>query len=244
MENRWHEIWDNRKSNLQEIDFNDEQALILELKRIIGLDALGKGSAIAFSEIRDEYEDLKNHLQIKNSEQGGSVFEVGVGSGANLYFFRKEGFAVGGADYSEKLLEITKEVIGVENLIECIHCEASEIPTDIKYDAVFAAGVFQYFKDIAYVEEVLDRMLMKAKSSLAVIRVPAWETKEEFLKYRRAQNKNYDEMYKDTPHLFISKKFFTEYAKKHNLTYKFAHHYIKNFWNNDFIFNCFLYKND
>lgn len=173
---------------------------------------------------------------------GGAVFEVGCGSGANLYFFKKDGFKVGGSDYAENLLSVTKKVIGAENLIECIAGEASDLPTDKKYDAVFAAAVFYYFSDLNYVEKVLDIMVAKAKRSVGLTRMLNAETKEDYLKYRREHTKNYDELYKNLPKLFISKDFFREYAARNNLEIKFPKHHIEGFWNEPFNFDCFMYK--
>ena len=141
------------------------------------------------------------------------------------------------------MLDVAKKVIGVENLIECIAGEATDLPTEIKYDAVFSTGVFQYFSDLNYVEKVLDRMVAKARRSVGILRVLNADTKDDYLKYRREYTKNYDELYKDLPKLFIAKDFFREYAAKNNLEIKFDQHHIEGFWNEAFNFDCFLYKN-
>lgn len=62
MTNNWQQIWNNRKNNLGEISAADEQALIIELKRIVGWDGFGKGTNIAFEEFRKEYEFIKENL--------------------------------------------------------------------------------------------------------------------------------------------------------------------------------------
>ena len=239
MENHWQELWNNRKINLEDLKAEDEERLILELKRIVGWDF--KNTSIAVDEFRKEYEYLKANLSL--SYVAESVFEVGCGSGANLYFFRKDGFKVGGSDYAKNLLDITKKVIGEENLVECIVGEAIDLPTEIKYDAVFAAAVFYYFSDLSYVEKVLDRMVAKARRSIGITRILNADTKEEYLKYRREHVRNYDELYKDLPKLFISKDFLREYAAQNNLTIKFSSHHIEGFWNEPFNFDCFMYKN-
>lgn len=141
------------------------------------------------------------------------------------------------------MLDVAKKVIGVENLIECIAGEATDLPTEIKYDAVFAAGVFQHFPDLAYAEKVLDRMVDKARRSVGILRVLNADAKDDYLKYRREHTKNYDELYKNLPKLFIAKDFFREYAAKNNLEIKFDQHHIEGFWNEAFNFDCFLYKN-
>ena len=145
-------------------------------------------------------------------------------------------------DYSANLLAVAKKVIGGENFIESVIGEASELPTDVKYDAVFAGGAFGYFPDLNYAEKVLDLMLEKATKTIATVRMLKEEKKDDYIKYRRAHDKNYDERYKDLPKLFISKKFFIDYAAKHNLHVTFPHHHIEGFWNNEFNFDCFMYK--
>lgn len=236
MGNHWQELWNNRKINFDKLSAKDESALILELKRVVGWDF--KNAAIAVEEFKKEYEYLKKNLVINT----GTVFEVGCGTGANLYFFKKDGFKVGGSDYAENLLAITKKVIGEENLIECVAGEAADLPTEIKYDAIFSAAVFCYCSDLAYVERTLNRMLAKSRQSIGIMRVLDKNTEEEYFKYRREHIKNYDELYKDLPKLFISKDFFRQYADKNNLEIKFDQHHIEGFWNEPFNFDCFMYK--
>ena len=240
MENHWQELWNNRKINSDKISAEDERQLIMELKRIVGWDF--KNSSVNFGEFRKEYNYIKENLGF-TGDATGTVFEVGCGSGANLYFFKKDGFKVGGSDYAENLLNVTKKVIGAENLIECVVGEAADLPTKIKYDAVFAAAVFYYFSDLSYAEKVLDHMVAKANLSVGILRMLNEDTKDDYLKYRRAHVKNYDELYKNLPKLFISKNFFKEYAAKNNLKVSFPKHHMEGFWNEPFNFDCFLHKN-
>ena len=124
MENHWQQLWNGRTINFDELNAQDERRLISELKRIVGWDF--KNSHVDVDEFRREYEYLKTNLRV----DGGSVFEVGCGTGANLYFFRKDGFKVGGSDYAQNLLDVAEKVIGAENFVECIAGEASQLPTD------------------------------------------------------------------------------------------------------------------
>ena len=240
MENHWQELWNNRKINFEELNAQDEARLIIELKRIVGWDF--KDASIAVDEFRKEYGYIRSNLGLSGNMFRGGIFEVGCGSGANLYFLRKDGFKVGGSDYAENLLDVAKKVIGAENLVECIAGEAVDLPTKIKYDAVFAAGVFYHFPDLNYVEKVLDRMVAKAKRSVGILRILNADTEADYFKYRRERVKNYDELYKNLPKLFISKDFFREYAARNNLEIKFDQHHIEGFWNEPFNFDCFLYK--
>lgn len=102
--------------------------------------------------------------------------------------------------------------------------------------------MFQYFGTLEYTEKVLDKMLLKANKSIGILRILDKETEENYVAMHRENNPNYDEKYRETPHLFISKNFFKNYAEKNDLDYKFDKCNIKNFWNDPFIFDCFLYK--
>lgn len=239
MANRWQELWNNRQTHLDSIDMNDKQQVILELKRMVGWDHFGKDSDVVFEEFQKEYEYIKQNLELPVT---GNVFEVGCGSGSNLYFFSRDGYKVGGSDYAENMLAVVDRVIGVDNLLECVCDDAADLNTDIKYDAVFAAAVFQYFNDIDYAEKVLNRMVAKSNKSVGIIRMFKAETKDEYIKYRRETTPNYDELYKDLPKLFLSEEFFRNFAAKNNLRVKFDHLHIKDFWNDPYIFDCFLYK--
>ncbi len=239
MKNRWQEIWNNRDSKLNEIDKNDTEKIVLELKRIVGYDFFGKKSDITFNAFKNEYEYLKENLKIST---GGEVFELGCGSGANLYFFKQDDFKIGGADYSENLLKVAKEVISEENFIECVCCEASEIPIDVKYDAVFSGDVFNYFSNLNYAEKVLNKMLLKTKKSIGLLTLLDENKKDEYFKLRRENIKNYDKLYKDLPKLFFTKEFFKDYAAKNNLEIKFDKNHMEGYWNGEFSFDCFMYR--
>lgn len=239
MENRWHDIWSNRDSKLESIDRNDPEQLILELKRIVGFDFFGKGGSLTFEAFRAEYEIIRDNLRLP---KGGSVFEVGCGSGANLWFFKNDGYRVGGMDYAANLIEITEKVLGRENMIESLVGEASELPVEKKYDAVFSMGVFIYFNDLAYAERVLDRMLEKSKKSLGIFQLLDAEKEEEYHAHRRANVENYEEHYKGLPKLFYSREFFREYAAKHRLKAEFYRDELAGYWNAPFEFNCVMFR--
>ena len=86
MENHWQEIWNNRKVNVDELSSEDETRMILELKRIVGWDFYGKKSSVSVEEFKKEYNYLKENLGLTD-KTSACVFEVGCGSGTNLYRF-------------------------------------------------------------------------------------------------------------------------------------------------------------
>lgn len=154
----------------------------------------------------------------------------------------KAGFEVGGMDYSDALIKILKTVPTLENLRECICDEAINMPVDVKYDAVLSSGVFSYFYDLKYAETVLEKMFQKSNESIGILHIHNSEKEKEFLNFRRQLTPNYDERYKGLPNLFYSKNFFTNFAEKNNLKIKFTESFLDGFWNNPYIYNCFMYK--
>lgn len=202
MENKWHEIWEKRSANLTGIDKADYQAVFAELKRINGFDITDGG--IPIKALIEQYEDTKMKTKV---EQGGTLFEVGCGCGANLYMFQHDGVQVGGLDYSQALIDIMQEIIPKDNLRECICDEAINMPVDIKYDAVLSNSVFSYFPGVGYAEQVLLKMLAKANHSIALLDVHDAEKKEAFIAYRVKNTENYEERYKDLPKLFYPRNF-------------------------------------
>ena len=156
--------------------------------------------------------------------------------------FQHDGVQVGGLDYSQALIDIMQEIIPKDNLRECICDEAINMPVDIKYDAVLSNSVFSYFPGVGYAEQVLLKMFVKANHSIALLDVHDAEKKEAFIVYRKKNTENYEERYKDLPKLFYPRKFFEDFAAKHQLRIKFYRSKVEGYWNNDFIYNVYMYK--
>ncbi len=168
-----------------------------------------------------------------------SVFEVGCGSGANLYLFEQDGVRCGGIDYSQGLIGSARKVLKSEDLL----CdEAVNLPIDIIYDSVFSMGVFSYFENEDYAYAVLEKMCKKARHSIGLMDIHDIEKRDNFIAYRKKNTKDYEERYKDLPKHFYSKDFFLDFAFQHDMDIKFTSYDLDNYWNNDFVFNCYMYK--
>ena len=235
MSNNWQKIWESRKDTLYGIDMTNYREVFVALKRINGFDVNGFPSV---DSLLQQYENTKKSF---NLAQGGKIFEVGCGAGANLYLFARDGFEVGGLDYSATLIDIARKVIPAENLSELVCAGADELPTDKKFDAVFSSGVFAYFDDFAYAERVLEKMLLKSRRSIAVLAVYDKDFEEAHMNHRRRIIKNYDERYKDLPKLFYPRKFFEDFAARHDLSIRFAKNELEGYYGNpEFIYHCFM----
>lgn len=236
MSNRWKEIWENRNLNDNIISSNNIKDIFLESKRCNGFDVVNEG--LTYEALFEQYKYIKRNL-FDNCDNTPSVFEVGCGSGANLFLFENEGFECGGIDYSSSQIESAKKILKSHEL----YCdEAKNLNTNKKYTAVLSNSVFSYFQDENYARSVLDKMLEKSTYSIGIIDIHDKEKEKEFIEYRRKTVKNYDEKYKDCKKLFYTKDFFIKYAKENNLKIVFKESQMENYWNNNFIFDCYMYK--
>ena len=233
--NNWQQIWNNRKDTLATVDAKNFRAVFAELKHIDGFDL--NGGADVESLIR-QHENLSDAL---NLSAGQTVFEVGCGAGANLYLFARDGFTVGGLDYSATLLDIARKVLPAEKISELICAEADELPTTKIYDAVFSNSVFAYFDDLDYARRVLEKMLLKSRRTIAVLDVYDADFEAELTAERRRTIANYDERYKDLPKLFYPRKFFEDFAAHHALKISFAANELNDYVNAPFTYHCFMH---
>lgn len=215
----------------------DTRETFLELKRCDGFDVLEGG--VPYESFLQQYHDMLDHLRISAP---ASAFEVGCGAGANLYLLWKDGFTIGGMDYSEALISILQRVFPSGVMKECITDEASNLPTEQKYDVVFSNGVISYFPDLAYAEVVLEKMLAKTKRSIGLLDVHDPEKQQAFIAYRKAHVENYEERYKGLPKLVYPRSFFEAFARKHDLELEFTELPMPGYWNNDFVYQCYLHR--
>lgn len=239
--NNWKEIWGKRFADKKILLKGEKRDIFLELKRSNGFDVYEEDAPGYDAWIR-QYNQIKHELAFDKDKETltlGSVFEVGCGSGANLYLFECDGISCGGLDYSENLIKSASQVLTSDDLT-C--AEAINMKTDIKYDAVLSNSVFSYFPDETYALSVLEKMYQKARHSIGIIDIHDIDKKEAFITYRKDSIKDYEERYKNLPKLFYSKKFFIDFASENGMDIKFSISDVDNYWNNNFVFNCYMYK--
>lgn len=92
-----------------------------------------------------------------------------------------------------------------------------------------------------YAERVLEKMCEKSKYAIGMIDIHDIEKKEEFTVYRWWIVENYDERYKNLPKLFYAKDLFESFARKHHMNIRFVESNMKGYWNNQFVFLCYIY---
>lgn len=85
-------------------------------------------------------------------------------------------------------------------------------------------------------------MFEKTNYSIGLIDVHNIEKKDDFIAFRRKMIENYDEKYENLNKLFYSKQLFIDFAEQHGLRIEFSDSVVENYWNNQFVFNVFMYK--
>ncbi|MGN7478787.1 methyltransferase [Solibacillus silvestris] len=227
----WDRIWSTKEKI--EVDKFSGENLFLKLKEINGFDIVD--GALNYRSFLQQHNQVLSKLKYLKFS---SVFEVGCGSGANLLLFDKN-LTLGGLDYSQSLIETANQVV---NLQEMQLGEAKDLDSSLKYDILYSNSVFSYFPDLKYAEDVLNKIYEKTIKAIVIIDIHNIDYEEDYLNYRRSIIKNYDELYKGLNKLFYSKKFFEEFALKNNMKIEFAESTMKGYWNNKFVFNCYMYK--
>ncbi len=233
--NQWKRIWESKGDGFQKRE--DVFEMFCELKRANGFDV----------QVDEEY--YRNFwLQWKEMEKNirrlcgsyESVYEAGCGSGVNLYLFRELcGIReLGGCDYSQSLLKVAESILPQTELL----CrEAAELEAEPKYDVVLSESVFQYFYDADYGMRVLEKMYAKAKKLIVVTEIHDIDKKEALLARRRAAVENYDELYKGLDKTFYSKGAFEAFAKERGAAVEFVNPKNDSYWNNDYVFDCYIH---
>lgn len=238
--NDWKNVWENK--NVCGLDLNrDEFSVFCDLKKADGFDVNVKNEQIYFRGFYDEWISMYKTVMELSNDELNSVYEVGCGSGVNLFMFLKRmngHVELGGIDYSIGLINNARNIISSNDLV----CgEAREIDEQVKYDLVMADSVFQYFENLTYAEIVLRKMISKANKIVYIGEVHDEDLKDEWLEKRRASMENYDEVYRGLPKLFINKKWIEKIAANYDRQVMYTISQNKEYWNSQYIFNCYIY---
>ena len=235
--NRWDEIWKNRVAEIENTD--DIFEMFCKLKKADGFDTQEvEGYYEAFFE---QWKKMQRRIFKLCDGKVESVYEVGCGSGVNLYLFQQlKGIQkLGGLDYSEPLVRLAGNVLNVQDL-KCE--EALWVGTDSKYDVVLADSVFQYFPYEDYGKRVLEKMWEKAGKMVVITEVHDQDKREEHMNYRRQCVQNYDEKYAGLDKTFYPKEMFEQFAEQVDANCVIVEPDNDLYWNNQFVFDCYLYR--
>jgi trans-aconitate methyltransferase len=168
-----------------------------------------------------------------------SVYEVGCGSGANLFLYEQEGMRCGGLDYSPALVRMARSVLRSTDLT----CgEAVDLAVEPSYDICLSNSVFHYFASEEYALSVLEKMAQKASKVLALIDIHDKAKEQAFLDFRRRTIPDFETRYQGLPIRSYDRKFFETFAETHHMEILFDHYDMAGYWNNEFVFHCYLYK--
>ncbi len=230
----WHEIWNKRviPSHDQPTDISLQDLLIAD-----GFDS-GAGTLNSLEAWGKYIGFISGKISLAPQD---SIFEIGCGSGAFLYLWYKEGHEVGGIDYSRNLVSLARVVLkGMDLRV----MDAISVSTDEKYDIVLSNGVFHYFRDYIYAEKVIERMILKAKKSIAILEVPDLAKKDESETARRGALPcgEYDKKYEGLPHLYYQKEWFNEISRKYGCRIEIFEQNIDGYINSPFRFNIVMKK--
>lgn len=238
MNNKWKSIWE--KKNTENINLNrTEFEIFCDLKRADGLDVNVHNEQAYFKAFYNDWEKMYEQLISITGNDIHSIYEVGCGSGVNLFLFHKriEDAVLGGIDYSEGLITLAKSILPCADLF-CGNAEVMN--TDLKYDFVMADSVFQYFGNHDYAEKILNKMICKSNKAVYISEIHDITLKEEWLENRRSSMDNYDKIYEGLDKLFYSKDWLSDMAKKHNKKTIFTNSENPEYWNSKYVFNCFI----
>ena len=234
--NEWKNVWEKRPGSVETTE--DVFDMFCKLKAADGFDV--QTSENYYPEMLQQWKDMNEAIKNGVKTPVRSVYEVGCGSGVNLYLFHQlAGMeSLGGMDYSESLVRLAKQVL---NTADIICDEAIRLRESPKYDLVLSDSVFQYFYDEAYGMKVLEKMYQKAEQAVVITEIHDAARREEHLEYRRSLVEDYDEKYKGLDKTYYSKEAFAEFAEQHGCRYEFLKPKNDAYWNNEFVFDFYLY---
>lgn len=237
---KWKSIWE-RKS-IENLNLNkSEFEIFCALKKADGFDVNVGNEEAYYVSFYNSWKEMYQKIMSFAGNGIKSVYEVGCGSGVNLFLFQNrmgEKVRLGGIDYSTGLIDIAKHIIDSNDLIRG---EAENIDETKKYDLVIADSVFQYFDGIGYGEAVLRKMLSKANKLVYIGELHDSNMKEEWLENRRQSLENYDEIYEGLSKTFYSRDWIDNIAKEYNRKTCFTALDNKEYWNSKYLFNCYIY---
>jgi cyclopropane fatty-acyl-phospholipid synthase-like methyltransferase len=204
----WHRVWQAKGASRPVA--GPSRGLLGTLMELDGYHSPTSSPALEDHEVQFRY--IVDTLRIG---PGDSVYEVGCGAGALLYWLRSRCAAVGGSDFAAS--QVAHARVALPDSTDLWHCEASDIEPEPRYDVVVSNGVFIYFDSEAYAYEVLLRMIAKARRAIGVLDVNDAARRAEFEAERRARQRGRSTDYTGLTQLYLRREFFEEVAAARGL---------------------------
>lgn len=191
--NRWKDIWTRRRFRRSDTD------LLQRLLELDGFDTcLGGIDPPAWRAYVDAVAE-----RVGITDQS-TVTEVGCGGGAFLYPLHQRGCSVSGIDYSQAMVDVAQEVMPDGHFTVQ---EAHLLPITPQSDVVVSSGVFFYFPDQDYAATVARRMIVAARSAVAILDVSDLAHRDEAHRLRKGSLSAdaYARRYSGLEHLYLDR---------------------------------------
>jgi 2-polyprenyl-3-methyl-5-hydroxy-6-metoxy-1,4-benzoquinol methylase len=168
-----------------------------------------------------------------------TVFEVGCGAGAFLYWLRPRCASVGGLDYAESLIAHARRALSSTDLQ---HGEARNLAIVPQYDVVLSNGVFIYFPDEQYAYDVLRRMIQKSRRAIGILDVNDAQRRREFEQMRAKNQGDERGRYDGLEQLYLGREFFEKVAAELGLSCRIEQSRMPNSVNARFRYHVWICK--
>ncbi len=236
--NNWKKIWSGKSvPGLEKAETEFDAFCIL--KEADGFDVAVNDREKYFRAFYEDFNRFYKELTAMCAVPLKSVFEVGCGSGVNLFLFknRLEDPVLGGLDYSKSLLDNAEKIAGGGDFI---NDNAENLPVVPKYDLVMSESVFEYFPSEEYSENVLRKMIQKSETATCILGIYDAEKEKEMMDYRRSTIPDYDKRYEGLPKRFYHKDMFIRIAEEFGKTVTFTVPENPEYWNAEYQYNAFI----
>lgn len=229
----WQQVWQNKglSRSLDDLVSGDV------LNGLMDLD--GYHSPTSSLSIKDHEVQFLQAVDALRIGKQDTVFEVGCGAGAFLYWLRSRCASVGGLDYAELLIAHARRVLSAADLQ---HGEARNLATTPQYDVVLSNGVFIYFPDEQYAYDVLRRMIQKARRAIGILDVNDAEHRQEFEEMRAISQGDQRSRYDGLKQLYLGREFFEKMAAELCLSCRIDKSRMPNSVNARFRYHVWLRK--
>ena len=231
----WKTVWQAKGRSRTPAEIAAGDNVLRMLLELDGYESPTSSSAVDDCEVY--FRHIAGMLDIRSDE---SVYEVGCGAGALLYWLHSQCRSLGGADFAESLVEHARAALpGVSDLR---HCDASQISPEPRYDVVLSNGVFIYFDDEKYAREALHLMAAKAVRAIGVMDVNDAERRAEFEAMRRLRQDLYGKDYRGLGQLYFEREFFLDFARTHGLSCRIEDSRLPNSINARYRYHVAMFK--